>query len=125
MSDTTAISPEDETSLQTTVKALSRRLERVEAELALLRAEQAARRIDSGEEEAIPAAVARRVFVEGLPPIRVFREWRGITQEELAQQISSSKSYISQLETGHRSPGLQTLRKLARALDIPVELLME
>ncbi len=125
MSDTKDVSLKDEASLSSTVEALSRRLERVEAELALLRAEQVAHRIDAGEEETIPATVARRVFVEGLVPIRAFREWRGLTQQDLADRIASSKSYISQLETGHRAPGLQTLRKIARALDVPVEMLME
>ncbi len=125
MPETKNISLEGETSLPTAVEILSRRLERVEAELALLRAERTVRRIDAGEEETIPASIARRVFVEGLSPIRAFREWRGITQQELAQRIASSKSYVSQLETGRRSAGSRTLRKIARALNVPVEMLME
>ncbi len=111
--------------LASAVEALTRRMERLEGELMLLRTERTAQRLDSGAEEPIPSAVARRVFVEDAVPIRAFREWRGLTQEELARRIGSSKSYLSQLETRRRTPGVKTLRRIAGALDVPVEILME
>ncbi len=107
------------------VEALVQRVERLEAELLLLRGERVAERLDRGEGMTIPSEVARRVFVEDIPPIRAFREWRGLTQEELGRRVGMSKSYVSQLETRRRKPGVATLKKLAQALDVPFDLLME
>ncbi len=125
MSDTAGIMENGREEPATTLETLTRRLERVEAELMLLRAERTALRIEAGMEATIPEHIARRVFVEDIVPIRAFREWRGLTQEELARKVGSSKSYVSQLETRRRMPGVKTLRRIAEALDVPVELLME
>ncbi len=125
MSDTTGITGNGREALVSTFEALTRRLERVEAELMLLRTERTALRLDAGVEKTIPAHIARRVFVEDVVPIRAFREWRGMTQEELARKVGSSKSYVSQLETRRRMPGVKILRRIAEVLDVPMELLME
>ncbi len=95
------------------------------AELLLLRAGNAAARRDRGETEAIPAEVARRVFVEDIAPIRAFREWRGLTQQQLAELTGTSSSYISQLETRHRRPGGRMLARIAKALRVPADVLVE
>jgi len=107
------------------VETLRRRVERLEEELLLLRAEKVAERIDRGEEQTFPAALARRVFVDNEHPIRVFREWRGLTQQQLAELAGTSKNYISQLETGHRRPGSRLLYKIAKALDVPADILCD
>jgi transcriptional regulator with XRE-family HTH domain len=49
------------------------------------------------------------------------RKALGITQAALAQKVGVTKQYITMLERGkHRSPSLPTLRKLAKALGVPV-----
>jgi len=41
----------------------------------------------------------------------------GISQEELARRVGTSASAIARLEAGHHRPSVETLRRVARALD--------
>lgn len=52
-------------------------------------------------------------FAENL---RAKRENLGLTTEELANRVHVSRSYITLLENGKRSPGKTILPKIARAL---------
>ena len=57
--------------------------------------------------------------------LRRFREAKGLSQRELAQRIHVTRGYITLLEGGQRqSPSLPVLRRLARALDVPVSSLL-
>lgn len=55
--------------------------------------------------------------------IKLFREHRRMTQAQLARRANLSTLYISQLETKHRSGSTATLRKLASALSVDIDLL--
>jgi DNA-binding XRE family transcriptional regulator len=58
--------------------------------------------------------------------IRKLRDAEGLTQEELAKKAGVTQSYIAQLESGlKKNPSLPTLKKLARALGVPVTELLE
>jgi transcriptional regulator with XRE-family HTH domain len=58
--------------------------------------------------------------------LKVLREEKGLTQDELAKKARLTKPYISQLETGVRhTPSLEVLQRLAKALDIPVARLVQ
>ena len=48
------------------------------------------------------------------------RERRGMTQETLAKKAGVSRAYLSRLEMGRHDPPLSRLRKLAKALGVPV-----
>ena len=52
--------------------------------------------------------------------IRKARKDAGLTQNQLAARLSISYVNISQLERGDRNPGVETLQRIADALDIPV-----
>ncbi len=52
--------------------------------------------------------------------LRYLRRDRDITQEQLAELIDRSVSFISLLEKGESSPSLETIAKLAKALDVEV-----
>jgi len=41
----------------------------------------------------------------------------GISQEELARRVGTSASAIARLETGSHRPSVETLRRVAHALD--------
>lgn len=68
-------------------------------------------------EERFPAAVARQL-VSGESPIRVFREYRGLTQAALAEAAGTNAQYVSQIERGDRDVGKKLLPKLAAALGV-------
>ena len=78
--------------------------------------------VDIPEEEPVPLSVAMRVH-QGEAPLRVFREWRGLSQATLSQTSGVSVSYINKIECGHLSPSPKTLLKLARSLGVESELL--
>jgi transcriptional regulator with XRE-family HTH domain len=56
--------------------------------------------------------------------IREYRSKTSKTQEKFAESIGLSAEYISQLETGVRSPSLETIVKIANALNVPVDYLV-
>jgi DNA-binding XRE family transcriptional regulator len=68
-------------------------------------------------EERVPIEVARRL-VAGENPIRVWREYRGMTLDQLATASRLSKSYLSELENGKRQGPVDTLRSIAGALKV-------
>jgi len=55
--------------------------------------------------------------------LRDLRMERGYSQDDLASRMRprTSAAYISQLETGHRSPGPGTIRRLSVALGCSTE----
>ena len=50
--------------------------------------------------------------------IRRYRDAAGMSQQELADQVGISKSYISSLELGYRAPNLNLLVKIAQSLGV-------
>ena len=77
-------------------------------------------RIANGEEELIPAAVVDRLL-DGEPPLRVWREFRNLTQAALARASGVNRVQIVEIEAGRSSGSVHTLRKLADALGISVD----
>ena len=83
----------------------------------------AKRALANGEEELIPAAVVDR-RLDGDNPIRVWREFRGLTSAQLASACGVSAAAISHLEAGKRQPSVVLLKKLAAALRVDLEQLL-
>lgn len=73
-----------------------------------------------GEEERVPAAVADRLM-NGDSPLRVWREYRGMSQQQLAEAAGVSQAMVTMIETGRRTGQVSTLRRLAGALDVDME----
>ncbi len=57
--------------------------------------------------------------------LKRLRAEKGLTQQQLASLAKVSLGYVARLETGHYDPKLSTLRKLAKALGVPVTVLLE
>jgi DNA-binding XRE family transcriptional regulator len=71
-------------------------------------------------EELIPSEVTFAIL-DGESPIRVWREHRGMTQQQVAEKAGISKSYLSQLESGQRRGTTEVLSAVARVLDVSLE----
>ncbi|MFA9499813.1 helix-turn-helix domain-containing protein [Mannheimia sp. E30BD] len=56
--------------------------------------------------------------------LKTLRQFEGITQAELAQQLNVSISHISEIETGKNTITLEMLNKYANYFDVPVSHLM-
>lgn len=74
----------------------------------------------SSNEEHFPSDVVFRIL-DGEQPIKVFREYRQMTQEELATKAKISRNYVSMLEAGKRQGTKKMLTALAKALDVSLE----
>ena len=76
--------------------------------------------IDAGTEEFVPETVVDRL-VDGEPPLRVWREHRGLSQSALARAADASRVQIVDIEAGRRTGSVHTLRRLADALGIGLD----
>lgn len=52
--------------------------------------------------------------------IRAFRQQRGLSQGDIEQRTGLLRCYLSRVENGHTVPSLQTLARIAVALEIPL-----
>ena len=102
-------------------KAEYDRLCALEEELADVQAALAVEaRIANGKEELIPAGVVDRLL-DGEPPLRVWREFRNLTQAALARASGVNRVQIVEIEAGRGNGSVHTLRKLADALGVAVD----
>ncbi len=51
--------------------------------------------------------------------VRRLRAKKKLSQKALADKVGCSVSYVSMLERGQRSPPLETIEKVAKALGVP------
>jgi DNA-binding XRE family transcriptional regulator len=68
----------------------------------------------------LPLAVSAAIL-RGDSRLKAIRRWRKETQLNLASKTDIGQGYLSDLENGRRIGTPETLTKLARALDVPVE----
>ncbi|MCA9982032.1 MAG: helix-turn-helix transcriptional regulator [Anaerolineales bacterium] len=71
-------------------------------------------------EELVPSEVTFAIL-DGANPIQVWRVYRGLTQQALAEQAGISPSYLSQLESGKRTGTAEVLQAIAAALNLTLD----
>jgi transcriptional regulator with XRE-family HTH domain len=52
--------------------------------------------------------------------IRALREQKGFSQGQIEKRTGLLRCYISRVENGHTVPSIETVEKLARALEVPL-----
>jgi DNA-binding XRE family transcriptional regulator len=72
------------------------------------------------KEESFPAAVAERLAA-GEHPIRVFRNYRELTQQALAKKIKIARPYLAEIESGRKQGSVDVLKSIAKALKIELD----
>ena len=72
------------------------------------------------DEEAFPRDVVERLLA-GQNPVQVYRNHRGLTQQQLAETVGINPVYLSQIERGERSGSAKTLAAIARALQVDLD----
>ena len=80
--------------------------------------------IDRLDMDPVPPEVLERLL-DGDHPVKVFREHRGLTQRELAELAGINATYLSQIETRNRGGSTRVYRRLATALDVHLDDLVE
>ncbi|MFH2124040.1 MAG: helix-turn-helix transcriptional regulator [Pseudomonadota bacterium] len=89
----------------------------------VLNIEENIKAVREGREISIPGEITFAVL-DGMSPIRAWREYRQIKMGELAKKIGISPAYLSQIENGKRNPTLNTLKSIAIELKIDIDLLV-
>ena len=77
-------------------------------------------RIAAGEEERVPSEIADRL-IDAASPLRVWREYRGLSQSKLARVSGVNRVQIVEIEAGRNAGSVRTLRKLADALGVALD----
>mgnify|MGYP005845467069 CR=1 FL=1 len=98
------------------LKTLLARMEELED---ICDARSASMAVAAGE-ETFPAEFVDRLCADE-HPLRLWREYRGFTLAALGKVCDVSASALSQVEKGKRSPSVELLGKLARALECDME----
>lgn len=70
--------------------------------------------------EGLPNAFMKRL-VDGENPLKVFRQWRGLTQASLSENSGVNRVQIADIEAGRNTGSVQTIKKLAAALDVGMD----
>jgi hypothetical protein len=71
----------------------------------------------------IPKKIVDRI-ANGENALRILREWREMTQLYLSSKTDIGQGYISDLESGRRKGTTTALKKIADAMNVPLDLLV-
>ena len=71
----------------------------------------------------IPKSVIDRI-ANGENPLRVLREWRDVPQLYLSFKTDIGQGYISDLENGRRKGTTEVWKRIAKVLNVPLDLLV-
>jgi DNA-binding Xre family transcriptional regulator len=72
------------------------------------------------DQEYVPISVIDRLIARE-NPVRVWREHRGHSLRQLAERAGIGIGYLSQIENGERKGTVETLKKIAAALDVDLD----
>lgn len=76
--------------------------------------------LESGKQELIPSEVVF-ALIDGENPVRVWREYRQLTQQQLAEKVGISVPFLSQIEGGKRRASTKVMSALANILRVAVD----
>jgi len=77
-------------------------------------------RLEDGEDELIPLEITER-RLKGEAALRIWREYRKLTQERLAKKSKVSRALIAAIETKPKAGSVSTWKRLGAALDVSWE----
>lgn len=78
------------------------------------------RKLAAGEEEFIPSEFVDRM-IDGESPVRVWRDFRGLSAKDLAAAAGISAAYLSEIETGKKDGSIAALKSIATALKLDLD----
>ncbi len=76
--------------------------------------------LERGDDELVPSEVVYAIL-DGENAIKVWREYRGMSQQETAEKAGISVPYLSQLETNKRKGSIDVLTAIAKVLHVSLE----
>lgn len=76
--------------------------------------------LERGDDELVPSEVIYAIL-DGENAIKVWREYREMSQQETAEKAGISIPYLSQLETNKRKGSIDVLTAIAKVLRVSLE----
>lgn len=78
------------------------------------------RDIELGDDELLPADLVA-ALLEGHNPVRLWRNHRGMSARQLAEQVGISPAYLSEIESGKKDGRVSVLKRLAGTLNVTLD----
>lgn len=69
----------------------------------------------------LPQDIVERLVIVRENPVRVFREFRGLSQVALSRKSGVRQTMLSEIEAGKKRGSVTTLKALADALDVDLD----
>ncbi len=76
--------------------------------------------IEKEEQELVPAELTFAIL-DGQNPVKVWREYRRLSQQQLADAAGISRPYLAQIETNKRTGSTASLLAIAKALEVSID----
>ena len=76
--------------------------------------------LQRGDDELVPSEIVYAIL-DGENAIKVWREFRKMSQQELAEKAGISIPYLSQIETNKRTGSIEVLSAIAKTLNVSLE----
>ena len=76
------------------------------------------RKAELGDTPLLPAAVSS-AMLRGDSLLKALREWKGMTQSNLAKASGLGQGYLSDMENRKRTASKETLERIAKILQLP------
>lgn len=77
------------------------------------------------KEETYPSELARRIILSGDHPVKIYREYREISQSILSEKSGVSQAIISGIENKKRNGTVENFKALAKVLGVDIDSLVE
>ena len=74
----------------------------------------------AGDDELVPAEVAKSLL-DGENAVKVWRNYRKLSQNQLADAVGISQAYLAQIETGKREGGISVYQTIAEVLSVDLD----
>ena len=81
----------------------------------------AIQKFEESDEETFPLELVKALIKTPEKSVQLYREYRSLTQEQLAEKAGVGRPMLAQIETGRKKGSIITLKKIAAALDVDLE----
>ncbi len=71
----------------------------------------------------LPGDIMDALTAREQSPIRILRDYHGMTQQELAKEAGLSRPYLTEIETGKKDGSIRALRAIAGVFEVDVGLI--